>query len=158
MVVLTRDVRIQKEYESKLEHFALHDPLTGLPNRRLFNEQLIQALEDAKESKDELAVIMMDIDHFKHINDEMGHDIGDEFAIILPAIGSVNNAESIAKEIQQSIKRPWNMNGKSLKVTTSMGIAMNPSEGATSFSMLKNADIALYEAKNAGRSSYKLPE
>ncbi|MGY0691283.1 PAS domain S-box protein [Virgibacillus sp. FSP13] len=182
MVVLTRNISLQKEYERQLEHFALHDPLTGLPNRRLFKECLANSLKEYTEKQNGLAVIMMDIDHFKSINDEMGHDIGDEvieefgkrvretirdcdivarlggdeFVILLPGIGSAENAVTIAKNIQQAMQRPWNLHGNSLKVTTSMGIAMAPAQDATAFSMLKNADIALYEAKNAGRNSYQL--
>lgn len=182
MVVLTRDINLQKEYESKLRHFAHHDSLTGLPNRRLFKDHLNQALEDFQLNMDGLAVIMMDIDHFKAINDTMGHDIGDEvieefgkrvsqtirnndivarlggdeFVILLPHIGSESNAISIAKDIQKALEKPWNMKDNVLEITTSMGIAMVPAQDATAFSMLKNADLALYEAKDAGRNSYKV--
>ncbi|WP_106496112.1 sensor domain-containing protein [Lentibacillus sp. Marseille-P4043] len=184
MVVLTRNISLQKEYERQLKHFALHDSLTGLPNRRLFKDRLANALKEFMEKQNGLAVIMMDVDHFKNINDEMGHDIGDEvieefgkrvqetirdcdivarlggdeFVILLPGVGSSQNATMIAEHIQQAMQQPWNLNGNSLKVTTSMGIAMAPAQGATPFSMLKNADIALYEAKNAGRNSYQLRE
>lgn len=182
MVIVTRDISLQKEYEAKLEHFALHDSLTGLPNRRLFKERLGEALEAMQTNRSSLAVILMDVDHFKNINDEMGHDIGDgvieefgkrvnrtlrhndmvarlggdEFVIFLPEIESADEAVRVAKKIQNAMAEPWNIYGKSLHVTTSMGIAMAPSEGASTFSMLKNADIALYEAKDSGRNSYKL--
>lgn len=183
MVVVTRDISKQKEYEEKLKHFALHDSLTGLPNRRLFKKHLIDAVQNFKEKGDGLAVIMLDIDDFKDINDEMGHDIGDEvieeygkrvsktitendivarlggdeFVILLPNISTVDHAISIAKSIQKAIIEPWNIKGNKPKVTTSMGISIASTE-TTPFSILKNADLALYEAKNAGGSTYKVKD
>ncbi|WP_092491922.1 sensor domain-containing protein [Virgibacillus salinus] len=183
ILVLTRDISLQKEYEMKLKDFALHDPLTELPNRRLFNERLNQALETLKEkNKDELAVIMLDIDRFKEVNDEMGHDVGDrviiefgrritqmirekdtvariggdEFIILLPNIGSADKAVAIAKDILQCIRKPWQANDRQLFITTSIGIAMSQKQDNTAVSLFKNADIALYEAKNRGRDSYNL--
>ncbi|MBP1948030.1 diguanylate cyclase (GGDEF)-like protein/PAS domain S-box-containing protein [Virgibacillus litoralis] len=183
MLVLTRDISLQKEYEMKLKDFAFQDPLTELPNRRLFNERLNQALEALTgENKDELAVIMLDIDRFKEVNDELGHDMGDrvivefgrritqivrekgivariggdEFIILLPNIGSADEAVSIAKDIQQYIRKPWQANDRQLYITTSIGIAMSQKQYNTAFSLLKNADVALYEAKNRGRDSYNL--
>lgn len=181
MVVLTRDITLQKEYESKLKYFAFHDPLTCLPNRRLFKEQLIKALKDLQEKHDGLAVIMMDIDHFKSINDQFGHDIGDmvivefgkrmsevirecdivarlggdEFVILLPGIGTIENAVIIADKIKNSMQQPWNIEGNLLEVTISMGIAMAPTHCIDSYALLKTADIALYDAKLAGRNTYK---
>ncbi|MGP4105648.1 diguanylate cyclase domain-containing protein [Virgibacillus sp. L01] len=181
MLVLTRDISLQKEYEMKLEDFAHHDPLTGLPNRRLLNLRIDQMLEDFKVHNTFLAVIMLDIDHFKEFNDNMGHDVGDsiikefgnrlrrsirdvdivarwggdEFVILLPGIGSAENAVAIAENIQRAIRKPWKANDKTLEITSSMGIAMSEQD-ITPSSMLKNADIALYEAKKQGRNTCKL--
>lgn len=181
MVVVTRDIRKQKEYEAKLKYFALHDPLTGLPNRRLFKEHLARALTNFKEKGDGLAVIMLDIDNFKKINDKMGHDIGDEviiefgrrimksiedndsvarlggdeFVVLLTGIRSKENILNTVYNIQTAIQKPWDINGQ---VTTSMGITMASTHNATPFSIFKNADKALYEAKNSGRNTYKFKD
>jgi diguanylate cyclase (GGDEF)-like protein/PAS domain S-box-containing protein len=181
MVMLARDITLRKEYESRLKYLAYHDSLTELPNRRLFKKHLMAALKENQKAKDGLAVIMMDIDHFKNINDQMGHDIGDEvikefgkrirkniresdivsrlggdeFVILLRQVGTIENAEAIAENIQKSMLHPWNIKHYTLKVTVSMGIAMAPSQGATVNSMLKNSDKALYSAKSSGRNTYK---
>ncbi|MUV37796.1 Histidine kinase [Lentibacillus sp. JNUCC-1] len=184
LVVVTRDISLQKDYESKLEYAALHDPLTNMPNRRLFMERLTECLEQLDGHHDGLAIIMMDIDRFKFINDELGHDMGDEvikefgervhasvrecdmvarlggdeFIALLPVVGSMEHAVSIAEDIQKAIQLPWHINGYHLDVTTSMGIATASKPDITAFSILKSADIALYQAKKAGRNSYKLGE
>ncbi|GGM18700.1 hypothetical protein GCM10011351_00630 [Paraliobacillus quinghaiensis] len=185
LVIITRDISLQKEYESKLKHFANHDPLTNLPNRRLFKSRLCDALDDVKQdNKDGIALIMMDIDHFKKINDTLGHDIGDsviedfgarisqsiretdtvarlggdEFVVLLPHIHSKENVVSIVEKIQKSLQHSWDIHEHKLEVTTSMGVVMASKQGTTSFSILKNADIALYEAKNDGRNTYKIRE
>lgn len=180
-ILLYRDITMQKENEERLKHHALQDSLTGLPNRRHFRGRLMEALEEFHENKDGLAVIMLDIDHFKTINDSMGHDVGDsvieefgkrvqrnirdndvvarlggdEFVILLPNIGSVNHAVTVVDNIQKSVQEPWHINGHSPAVRTSVGIAMDPIN-ASGFSKLKNADLALYEAKGAGRDAYKI--
>lgn len=182
MVIISRDISLHKEYESKLEFFATHDPLTTLPNRRLFKEKLAKALFHLQEKQAGLAVIMMDIDYFKNINDQFGHDIGDEvivefgkriknhvreqdivarlggdeFIAFFPNVQSTEQVISIAEEIQQAVQEPWHVGGHTLKVTASVGIAMAPLQGATVPSLIKNADEVLYEAKRAGKNTYKL--
>ncbi|RUL48627.1 sensor domain-containing diguanylate cyclase [Lysinibacillus antri] len=185
LVVLTRDITLRKEYESKLKHFAYHDSLTGLPNRLLFKERFEIAKEQFLKNNNGLALMILDIDHFKRINDTYGHDIGDlvikefglrikesigdhgtvarlggdEFVILLSSIQNVENALEIAERIKSKVHKPWEVNGESLNVTTSIGIAMAPySEGLTKSELMKKADIALYQAKDSGRDSYKLYE
>lgn len=180
MVIVTRDISEQKSNEAQLEYFALHDSLTGLPNRRFFHQRLTKALSNPN---DELAVIMLDIDNFKFINDEMGHDVGDnvikeygkrlsntsgekynvarlggdEFVVLLPNMQTVDQAIHIAKNIQHAIQKTWDINGVIPSVTTSIGIGIaKATPDTTPNTIMKLADIALYEAKNAGGNTYKI--
>jgi diguanylate cyclase (GGDEF)-like protein/PAS domain S-box-containing protein len=182
MVIISRDISLQKEHEALLHHFAYHDPLTDLPNRRLFKEKLAKALEELMEKKSGLAVIMLDIDDFKFINDHMGHDTGDavitefgkrvknhirdidtvarlggdEFVILVPRLQGTDKVAAIARRMQKVMEKPWRINGYDMKVTTSMGIAVAPLEGATVSFMLKKADEALYESKGRGKNNYTI--
>lgn len=183
LVVLTRDITLRKEFESKLRYFAFHDALTELPNRLLFKERFDIAKEQVLTNNLGLALIILDIDHFKLINDTYGHDMGDavikefanrinasirdhdtaarlggdEFVILLSNIQNPEKALEIAERIKQKIQQPWVLNGQILTVTTSMGITMAPNSYIfTESDLMKEADIALYEAKEGGRNSYKL--
>ncbi|WP_102271764.1 sensor domain-containing protein [Cytobacillus massiliigabonensis] len=182
MVCVTRDIHLQKEYEMKLKHIAFHDSLTNLPNRRLFKEKLTHTLSELRKNKKGFSVIIMDIDHFKSINDEMGHDIGDEvlvefskrvskclqddemvsrlggdeFTVLLPNRQSENDVAAMAEEIRRTMDKPWNIHDHEFKITTSMGIAIVSDKYTTESSILKTADIALYEAKRAGRNTYRI--
>ncbi|MEK5184122.1 diguanylate cyclase domain-containing protein [Solibacillus sp. FSL W7-1324] len=183
LVVLTRDITLRREYEAKLKYFAYHDSLTNLPNRLYFKEQFAFAKEQFLTNHTPLALILLDIDHFKQINDNYGHDTGDavikefgarikaairdhdlvarlggdEFVILLSNIPSSQNALEIAERINQTIRQPWKLNGHTLSVTTSMGIATSScQQNFTESSLMKKADIALYEAKKSGKNCYKL--
>ncbi|MNH99988.1 Phytochrome-like protein cph2 [compost metagenome] len=160
---------------------AYHDPLTGLPNRRLFKEHLNQALLQAKRKEKQLSLLYLDIDNFKHINDTMGHDIGDqflqqfanrirgclremdtfarmsgdEFTILLPYFESSDNVELVAQRIFNSLKEPWNVEQYQFTASVSMGIVIYPQDGIDSKSLLKHVDIALYQVKNRGRNGYQ---
>jgi diguanylate cyclase (GGDEF)-like protein/PAS domain S-box-containing protein len=183
LVVLTRDITLRKEYEDKLRYFAYHDSLTGLPNRLFFNKKFNIAKEKFLQNKDGLALIILDIDYFKLINDNYGHDIGDsvikefsnrikqsvreidtvarlggdEFIVLLPEIQSSENVFKIAESIKKNIGNPWNINDEELRITTSMGITMaSLSKDFSNTTLMKQADIALYSVKEGGRNAYKL--
>lgn len=183
MVIVTRDINKQKEYQRKLKHLAMHDALTNLPNRRHFNEQLTEALAYAKQHSTTLALLVLDIDRFKSINDHFGHDIGDkviqefgrrlqsvtfdhstvarlggdEFAILLTNLTENETAINLAKNVRKVMSQPWDNDGTLPIITTSIGICMPDSmQSITEHTLMKAADIALYEAKHAGRNTYKI--
>ncbi|MGM8215419.1 diguanylate cyclase domain-containing protein [Bacillaceae bacterium W0354] len=182
MVVLTRDITLQKNYENSLKHFANHDTLTGLPNRRYFNFRLRKALSELLDNQDGLAVMMIDIDDFKTINDNYGHDIGDdvvvdfasrvsgairesdmvarlggdEFVALLHGITKHEEALEVARKIHEAVEREWKIKNVELSITTSIGIAIAPPEGTTRSVIMKQADMALYEAKRSGKNCIKI--
>lgn len=171
---------MQKENESQLHFYAYHDSLTGLPNRRFLKECLQEIINLGTESDDKVTVIILDIDYFKDINDQFGHEMGDaviaefgkrlqetitgqdvaarlggdEFVLLLPRIKTEEQARNFAEKIQAAIELPWQIEAVSLAVTTSMGVALTSTAGATVSSILKKADIAMYESKKAGRNTY----
>jgi diguanylate cyclase (GGDEF)-like protein/PAS domain S-box-containing protein len=178
---LTNDITAKKQHESKLIAMAYHDPLTGLPNRRLFKEHLNQALLQAKRTGKTMALLYLDIDDFKVINDTMGHDIGDgflqsfadrirgclrevdmfarmggdEFTILLPMMDSESHVETVANRIFQSIEEPYELDGHRFHSSISMGIALYPTDGEDSNALLKKVDTALYQVKGKGRNAFQ---
>lgn len=176
IVAIARDISVDKRSEDQLRYFAYHDVLSDLLNRRAFYEQLGDALQRERHRQEGLALLLLDIDRFKWINDENGHDIGDqvivefskrlkaavrrmdtvarfggdEFAVLLPAVGSREDAYAVAESIREAIAKPWVFNDRCLLVTTSIGLAVSDDE-LTDDELIKRADLALYEAKEAGR-------
>ncbi|WP_047979772.1 diguanylate cyclase domain-containing protein [Ornithinibacillus contaminans] len=181
MVVLSRDISMRKNYEDKLKYFAYHDSLTGLPNRRYFNIQLKEALDAYETTGENFAVIIMDLDHFKTINDTFGHDVGDkaisefslrvgkkirhsdtlarlggdEFVLLLKERESMDDVVSVAEEIIEAVQVPWRVDNAEFITTTSIGITATAENQSNTYeSLFKNADQALYEAKKAGGNQY----
>ncbi|MEG4504750.1 EAL domain-containing protein [Microcoleus sp. F6_B4] len=172
---------MQRRVEAMIRHQASHDPLTGLPNRLLFNERLSLALASAHQNGEMLAVIFLDLDRFKNVNDTLGHPVGDlllqsvsrrltnclrvgdsmarwggdEFTVLLYNIKSPEEATKICQLIIQSLSSPFDFEGLELYIKASLGIALAPYDGEDAETLLKNADAAMYRAKQKGRNNYQ---
>lgn len=173
---------MQKRVETLIRHQASHDQLTGLPNKLLFEERLSLALANANQRSEMLAVIFLDLDGFKHINDTLGHAVGDqllqsvacrlmnclrsgdtiarwggdEFTLTLSAISSAEDATNICQGILYSLNTPFHIEERELYIKASLGIALAPYDGEDAETLLKNADAAMYRAKQQGRNNYQL--
>ena len=182
MVMVARDISVQKEYESQLKHFAYFDSLTELPNRRYFQEYATSQLELSDRCGKSLAVLILDIDDFKEINDQWGHEIGDaviqefgfrlsgciygenmaarlggdEFVILLADTDSKEQVAEVAGHIYRVMKEPIEVQGLSLNISISMGIALAPAEKVSVSVMMKRADMAMYKAKQQEKNSFHL--
>ncbi|UCE71995.1 MAG: EAL domain-containing protein [Nitrospiraceae bacterium] len=180
-VVVFSDITGRKHMEEDLKHHAYHDRLTGLPNRVLFSEQLALGLSHARRNEKILAVLFLDIDRFKYINDTLGHaagdtllkdiahrlktciresDIisrrgGDEFTVLLSDISQEEDAIIIGNKILESFREPFVIENNKLHVSTSIGISVFPKDGHNGKDLLGNADIAMYNAKEQGRNGYR---
>lgn len=181
---ITGHLKIQSELINQkniLDHQAHHDALTGLPNRILFNDRLKQAIEKAKRNKSEFALLFIDLDRFKEINDSLGHTAGDEvlitvtsrlietireedtvarlggdeFTVILEDLNQVQDASLIANKILKNLSQPININNHVLYVSSSIGISIYPEDGESAQNLLKYADSAMYKAKDEGRNNYQ---
>lgn len=182
-IVMSRDVTDRKRAEERLEHLASHDSLTGLPNRLLLGKKLEQAIERAQRSQGRFALLMLDLDHFKDVNDSFGHAVGDEllqqvahrltqrardtdsvarlggdeFTILIEEEGSVEAISRFAQDIVAEFREPWTLVGqREVIVGASMGIVLYPEHGTTPELLLQHADGALYRAKAEGRGRYAL--
>ncbi|MDO9227864.1 MAG: EAL domain-containing protein [Pseudomonadota bacterium] len=175
------DISAMKESESRLDHLAHHDPLTSLPNRLLLNARMEHALARAHRGNTLLAVLFLDLDHFKNINDTLGHPIGDlllqevaqrlvqcvreedtvarlggdEFTILLEELDDSRFASSVAQKIIAVLAERFMLQGHEVFVTCSVGISIYPGDGGDITSLFKNADSALYRAKEQGRNNYQ---
>lgn len=176
------DITERKKTEEKIKNLAYFDVLTGLPNRRLFTDRLQVAIATAHRHGSSLAIMFLDLDLFKRINDTLGHGVGDlvlvetanrlglciregdtvarlggdEFVILLPELDHVEDAAKLAERVIAQVKQPFVIDEHELYVTTSAGIAVYPDDGLTVEGLIKNADTAMYRAKDLGRNSYQL--
>lgn len=168
------------DQQKRLEHLANHDPLTGLPNRLYLNFRLPGMLTEAEHEHQAVAVCYLDVDNFKNINDTSGHDVGDEFLralaerlrnvvasadlvarisgdefVIVSAARDPRVFDTIARRISSQLRTPIHIGGREVPVSVSMGIAVYPQDGEEAAELLRNADIALYQAKEQGRDNYQ---
>jgi diguanylate cyclase (GGDEF)-like protein/PAS domain S-box-containing protein len=174
------DITERKEFEQRIEFNAYHDPLTGLPNRALLAEQLERLLAQARWSGRGLAILFLDLDDFKGVNDRLGHPTGDrllqevaqrlrdclredddvarvggdEFILLLPQVRP-EGAARIAGKVLAEMQKPFQLDGEQLHVTTSVGIAHFPEDGDNAEALLRNADSAMYRAKQLGKNAYQ---
>jgi diguanylate cyclase (GGDEF)-like protein/PAS domain S-box-containing protein len=175
-----RDVTAVRQASKEIETLAKYDLLTGLPNRMLFKSDLGEALSRMNRREESFAVLLLDLDHFKHVNDTQGHPVGDallqevanrlammmrdidtvarlggdEFAIILSSIDQPQKAGLLADRISQEISKPYELSSGEVRIGVSIGIAYAPLDGDDSDTLIRHADLALYRAKNDGRGGY----
>ncbi|MCO6055700.1 bifunctional diguanylate cyclase/phosphodiesterase [Pseudomonas sp. MOB-449] len=167
-----------EQVKTKLQNAAHFDALTNLPNRRAFNEFFAEKLNTHAQFKQSLAVMFLDVDHFKRVNDSLGHDAGDELLkvvaervrsvlrredviarlggdefCVLAGLSNLTEAKALSQRIMQRMKEPITLAGRTVTMTTSIGISLFPDDGETCEELLKHADLALYQAKNSGRNN-----
>ncbi|ROM66151.1 GGDEF domain-containing protein [Pseudomonas brassicacearum] len=181
-VAVFSDISAIKDSQHELAHLAHHDPLTGLPNRLLFSDRTEQALASAQLHKRSCALLLVDLDHFKNINDSLGHNVGDEllkgvskrfrglfapgvtlarlggdeFAVLVENCSQPGQAAVLARRILDALKEPLRIDQQSLFINASIGISLFPGDALNAGQLLRNADSALFKAKSAGRDGYAL--
>ncbi|MGB3683651.1 MAG: PAS domain S-box protein [Rubrobacteraceae bacterium] len=179
---IVRDITERKALEKRLEHQAFHDPLTGLPNRRLFMDRIQQVLARVDRHGEPIAVLFLDLDNFKVINDSLGHAVGDrllakvahrlktclrpedtvarlggdEFIILLEIPRGLDDATLVAERIAQALQAPFVLDGHEVSTTASIGIALGASSQDTPGDLLRNADFAMYRVKEQGKANYEV--
>jgi diguanylate cyclase (GGDEF)-like protein/PAS domain S-box-containing protein len=179
--VVCEDITERQRAEDRIRQLAYHDPLTGLPNRTLFYDRMEIGLARARRNGDKLAVLLMDLDHFKDVNDSLGHATGDEllqvvgerlttllresdticrmggdeFLILLTGITSVDDVSRIADRILEAIRKPFVLDDHALDVTTSLGVAIYPDDAVDVDTLIRQTDVAMYLAKGRGRDNYQ---
>lgn len=180
-VVVFSDITERKRTEADLRRLANYDVLTGLSNRSLFSSRLLQSIQVAQETGDKLALLFLDLDRFKHVNDSYGHSMGDallveaanrlqscigsehllcrfggdEFVILLKNANSLDEINHLAERLLDQIKAPFKLFGREFYISTSIGISIWPDDAVQPEAFIKNADLAMYHAKEEGRGNFK---
>lgn len=179
-LAIQMDISYQKEQEEQLQQHAFYDLLTGLPNRALVLNRLEQCLVDAKRNQQRVAVLFIDLDDFKKVNDSLGHEEGDEllrlaayrlqggirrgdtvgrfggdeFVVLMDGITSSNDVQSVVEQLLERFRELFRCSGREFRLTASFGIALSPGDGESAAELMKNADSALFHAKKRGRNTY----
>ncbi|MED1721196.1 EAL domain-containing protein [Mesorhizobium sp. M00.F.Ca.ET.186.01.1.1] len=180
LLFVTRDITDRKQSEELIHHLAYHDALTDLPNRRMYTQHLSREIMQAKRFQSNLAVLFLDLDRFKDVNDSFGHDVGDlllveaanrlkaclrpndvaarlggdEFTVLLSQLTDREEAAALANRIMEALQRPFILQDHSFNVSCSIGIALYPQDGDNADDLLKRADTALYTVKSRGKNGY----
>jgi diguanylate cyclase (GGDEF)-like protein/PAS domain S-box-containing protein len=178
---ISTDITEHQRAAERIRHLAHHDALTGLPNRTLFQDRVGQAIAQAHRTGKQVAVLFVDLDHFKDINDSLGHEAGDrllrlagerlghclreedsvarhggdEFVVCLPGLGSGGDAMAVAGKVLDALRAPFDVDGSQLHVGGSIGISLYPADGETADALMRAADAAMYNAKERGRDNYQ---
>jgi len=181
VIGVAMNITDRKMAEQRVAHMAHHDALTGLPNRVLLRDRIQQAIAQAHRAGSQVAVLFLDLDRFKTINDSLGHQLGDrllqsvasrilvcvregdtvsrlggdEFVIVVPGVATSGDASAVASKILEVLASAFHLHGNDLHVSTSIGIALYPSDGADAETLMRNADTAMYHAKDMGRGNYQ---
>ncbi len=182
MVCVVRDITERTYAEEQIKHLAYHDALTTLPNRLLFKDRVTVAISHAQRHDGRVAVLFLDLDRFKVINDSLGHNIGDqllqavaarvqscvrdsdtvarlggdEFTLLLPELTHAEDAALVAQKILEAVRYPFHIEGREFYITTSIGISIFPEDGVDAETLIKSSDTAMYQAKEQGRDNYQL--
>jgi diguanylate cyclase (GGDEF)-like protein/PAS domain S-box-containing protein len=179
---LTQDITGRKQNEERLESAALHDSLTGLANRQLLADRVSLAIAHARRNKSAMAVLYLDLDGFKQVNETLGHDAGDsllkmvaerlvaavrevdtvsrlggdEFVIALWQVGGAGDATRVASKVIKAVSKPCDIGGRTVNITVSAGVGIYPAHGQDAATLLKSADLALHDAKHSGKNAYRV--
>ena len=183
-IAMLRDISLRKQAEERVRFMAHHDGLTGLPNRALFQERINRVIVQTRRTDQRFAVMLLDLDRFKDVNDTLGHHVGDlllthaaqriattvresdtvarfggdEFAVLLTNIAEAGGAGTVAVSIVDAVAKPFDLDGNEVNTSASIGISIFPDDSDDIETLIKNADLALYRAKAKGRNTYQLYE